>query len=201
MPKNKGKSTIKHESLQSPCVSRLLRAGARFLVTVSRSRDLDKIAGGVWAGPPEWEARRVFFVSAGARAAGTLKNKRNSYQETRRAIFWNPRTLRQSQEALRQPWAALRQRHLCSGGGLGRLSIVFAFSVYCAFPLDDEALLDEGPAQPDAPTAEDEELDAGPALLARSTWLHIQFNPAPLIPYVAQVKNHAEIKRSKASRF
>ena len=56
------------------------------------------------------------------------------------------------------------------GGGW---SIVFGFSVYCAFPLDDEALLDEGPAQPDAPTAEDEELDAGPAFLARSTRLHI----------------------------
>ena len=77
---------------------------------------------------------------------------------------------------------------------MGGLSIVFGFSVYCAFPLDDEALLDEGPAQPDAPTAEDEELDAGPAFLARSTRLHIQFNPAPLIPYVAQIKNHAENK-------
>ena len=52
---------------------------------------------------------------------------------------------------------------------MGGLSIVFGFSVYYAFPLDGEALLDEGPAQPDAPTAEDEELDAGPAFLARST--------------------------------
>ena len=37
----------------SVSVSRLLKAGARFLVTVSRSRDLDKIAGGVWAGPQD----------------------------------------------------------------------------------------------------------------------------------------------------
>ena len=46
---------------------------------------------------------------------------------------------------------------------MGGFSIAFRFSAYYAFPLDDEALLDEGPAQPDAPTAEDEELDASAA--------------------------------------